>query len=126
MSEFFNVIIDITLDVFRNVAYFLKNNLMNIASVLNFILPFGMYFIGLYTGSFDWVYLVVPIAFAVIGYYIKSAANKLGKGITIPIPSKRFTNVDEDGEVTVETGRIQELILYTADLEDWMERKGLY
>ena len=36
-----------------------------------------------------------------------------------------FTEVDDYGEVSIPNNRIQELILYLADLEDWLERKGL-
>ena len=34
-------------------------------------------------------------------------------------------NYDDYGEVSIPNNRIQELILYLADLEDWLERKGL-
>lgn len=44
----------------------------------------------------------------------------------IPIPEKRFTEIDkDDGMVSVDNNRIQELLLYVADLEDSLERKGL-
>mgnify|MGYP007121554781 CR=1 FL=1 len=44
----------------------------------------------------------------------------------IPIPEKRFTEVDKDsGLVTVERDRLQEMLLYMADLEDTIERKGM-
>ena len=69
--------------------------------------------------------ILIPIVFIILIFYLKSTANKLGKGTTIPIPDKRFTKIDDDGEVTIENKRIQELILYVADLEDWLERKGL-
>ena len=36
-----------------------------------------------------------------------------------------FRSGEEPGEYTVETQRIEELILYMTDLEDWLERKGL-
>lgn len=120
-----DVILEVTKDALRNVAYFIKNNLINFANILNFILPFGMYFIGLGSESFQAEYLLIPIFFTVFMYYIKSIANKLGKGITIPIPDERFTEVDDDGEVSIRHDRVQELLLYTADLEDWLERKGL-
>lgn len=120
------IIFEVTFDVFRNVAYFIKNNLMNFASIINFVLPFLMYFIGIGKNyeSFNWELLLIPLIFHVIMYYIKSIANKIGKGLTIPVPEKRFTEID-DGEVNIEQKRVQELILYTADLEDWLERKGL-
>lgn len=124
MSRIFQIILEVTADAFSNVAYFIKSNLMNFVTILNFILPFVMYFIGFYSESFGWE-ICIPLIAAIIIYYVKATANKLGKGITIPIPDKRFTEVDDDGEVSMEHGRVQELLLYVADLEDWLERKGL-
>lgn len=42
----------------------------------------------------------------------------------VPYPSKRFTEVDNDGMVSVESSRLQEMMLYVADVEDYLERKG--
>lgn len=130
MSKIFEIIIEVTADALYNFAQFIKNNLTNFANIMNLILPYVMYFVGQYVIfkrgdiSIGWE-LCIPIAFVVVIYYMKSAANKMGKGITIPIPDKRFTKVDDDGEVSIEHKRVQELLLYTADLEDWLERKGL-
>lgn len=41
----------------------------------------------------------------------------------IPVPENRFTTEEENGEVTIEVERIQELILYMDDLENWIELK---
>ena len=35
------------------------------------------------------------------------------------------TDKEEDGLVTVRQDRVQEMILYLADVEDWLERKGM-
>lgn len=130
MRKLLRILVEVTIDAFCSFAYFIKNNLINFAKILNFIIPYVMYFIGQYIASnkgnisVGWE-ICIPIAFVVVIYYLRSTANKMGKGITIPIPDKRFTNVDDDGEVSIEHKRIQELLLYTADLEDWLERKGL-
>ncbi len=130
MKKFFWIICEITLDIFRATAYFIKNNLRTFASLLDLVLPYIMYFIGQYVcetiGYLEvGAEVFIPLGFVVVVYYLRSSANKLGKGITIPIPYKRFSNVDDDGEVTIENKRMPELILYIADLEDWLERKGL-
>lgn len=128
--RFIRFIGEITFDAFNNIIYFIQNNLILFANILNMILPYLMYFLGqalvverneVAVGG----EIFIPTLFIIMIYYLKSSANKLGKGITIPIPDKRFTEVDDDGEVSVEHKRIQELLLYVADLEDWMERKGL-
>lgn len=125
-----NVIIDITYEVFCTVRYFIKNNLTTFANILNLILPYIMYFCGQeYAISRGKISvggeIFFPLLFIIIIFYLKSIANKLGKGITIPLPEKRFTHVDDYGEVSIENKRIQELILYLADLEDWLEKRGM-
>lgn len=130
MKRFLRITLAIIIDVVQTVHYFITNNLRNFAWILNFILPYVMYVIGqtvceergriAFGGE-----LFIPIVFCVVTYYVRSYANKIGKGTTIPVPEKRFTEVDDDGEVSVRNSRIQELILYLADLEDWFERKGL-
>ena len=130
MKRFLRITLAIILDVVQAIHYFITNNLRNFARILSFILPYVMYVIGqnvcaergkiAFGGE-----LFIPILFCVITYYIRSYANKIGKGTTIPVPDKRFTEVDDYGEVSIPNNRIQELILYLADLEDWLERKGL-
>jgi hypothetical protein len=41
-----------------------------------------------------------------------------------PVPCKRFTTESRDGEVTVENNRLQEMIIYVCDVEDWLESSG--
>ena len=130
MKTFFSIIGSIFVDIARAVYYFITNNLRNFAKFLNFILPYVMYSIGQYVRNQRGMLSVggeifIPLIFCILIFFIKSYANKIGKGTTIPIPNKRFTEEDDDGEVSIENRRIQELILYTADLEDWLERKGL-
>lgn len=64
------------------------------------------------------------LLFQFIIYINKRIIKKQGKGNEVPVPRKRFTTISEDGEVSVETERTQELILYLGDLEDYLERKG--
>lgn len=123
------MLVEITIDAFRSIMIFFEDNLMKFVNILNVLFPYAMLFYGQYIGdtrgiSVGWE-ILIPLVFAIIVYYLKSVANKIGKGITIPLPSKRFTEVDDDGEVSIENKRIQELLLYMADLEDWLEKKGL-
>lgn len=41
-----------------------------------------------------------------------------------PVPTKRFTSEHRDGEVSIENSRLQEMILYVSDVEDWLESSG--
>lgn len=129
MKSLVEILIEITIDTFYGFVYFIKNNLVNFANMLSLILPYAMYFIGQYAvldrGYFSvGLEICIPLLIIIVGYYLRSTANKYGKGVTVPIPDRRFTSVDEDGEVSIENNRVQELILYIADLEDWLEKKG--
>lgn len=99
-----------------------------IANVMEFILPYLMFWVA-YLGAYNKLQIVylmcIPILFYIMIIVLRAYANQVGKGPNVPIPNERFTEVHEDGEVTVEYDRIQELMLYTADLEDYLERKGL-
>jgi len=130
MKKFLRIILEIIAEAIKSISLFIVNNLRNFANMLVLIAPYLMLFVGqavykergyISTGG----ELFIPILILIIVYIIRSFANKIGKGVTIPIPSKRFTEVDEDGEVSIRHDRLQELILYIADLEDWLERKGL-
>lgn len=131
MKKIGRMFIEILYDMIFAVGYFIENNLKNFATLLSIMLPFVMLLIGqvvaLKRGSFAiGSEILIPPFIGVIIYFIRSFANKLGKGITVPIPKKRFTEVDnETGEVNILNDRVQELILYVADLEDWLQRKGL-
>lgn len=129
MRKFLKITISILLDIVQALGFFIENNLRNFAKILNFILPYLMYIIGQYVYSERQKInfggeLFIPILFCLVIFYIKSYANKIGKGSTIPIPNKRFTEIDDD-EVFIKNDRLQELLLYMADLEDWFERNGM-
>lgn len=124
------IIVEIILDVLHNISYFIESNLLNIANTINFVIPYAMFYFGQDVATKEGKVIIhpmilIPLFTFIITFFIKSIANKLGKGITVPVPDKRFTEVDEDGEVSVENNRLQELLLYVADVEDWIERKGL-
>lgn len=130
MKNIIKIVVDITHDVLANIAYFVKSHLTNIASFINLLSPYVMLFVGQSTaieaGKIHiGLELIIPLLFAIVTFYLKSIANKIGKGVDVPLPDRRFTQVDDDGEVSIENSRLQELLLYTADLEDWLERKGL-
>lgn len=120
----------IIVETISAVISWLHNNLRNIANILGVICPYatGYAVLSAYQsrGHFavggEWF---VPLMFWLVMYLLRSIANRTGKGISIPKPRKRFTEVTEDGEVSVPMDRSEEMILYLCDLEDWMERKGL-
>lgn len=131
MSKPFNIVKEITIDFLHATTYFLTSNMRGFANILDVCCPYWMYFAGQYvqTGSDEFIYyspfLFIPIVITLLTYYLHSAANKTGKGNSCPVPIRRFTTVSEDGEVSIEHARLQEMLLYMADLEDWMERKNI-
>lgn len=130
MKKFVRFTIEILIEALNGFSYIVKSNLRNLAWLLNLLTPFIMYFIGQrvvlnrgYFGVGGEIFIPILILFVI--YFLRSMANKYRKGTTIPVPEERFTEVDDDGEVSIRNDRLQELILYLADFEDWLERKGL-
>lgn len=121
----------VTQDIISEVVYFFAVNMRYFASLISTAAPYVMYFIGqnvvLERGRFAvGGELFIPILIAVLVYYLRQIANRSGKGNSMPVPEKRFTEVDEStGEVTVLTSRTEEMLLYMADLEDWFERRRM-
>ena len=122
--KFIRITKEILIDAYYTIIYVAEKNINNLSNMLLFCLPYIMYFLG--KGKFEINrYMIIPIVMFLVIMFLKTYSNKIGKGSTIPIPEKRFTEVDEDGEVSVEVSRTQELLLWTADVEDWLHRKGL-
>lgn len=42
----------------------------------------------------------------------------------LPVPSSRFTTVNKDGTVSVDKNRIQEMIIYVGEVEDYLSDMG--
>lgn len=125
MSKKINMIKEITKDAMYSITYCIEMNLRYALTLINIMLPYAMYFIGRDRGKHSpGGELIFPLVVLIFLYYSKEISNRRNKGYTVPTPEKRFTQVDDDGEVTVEVSRMQELLLYVADLEDWLQRKG--
>ena len=113
----------------HSVAHFVRHNVKSLGTLIELATPYLMYVLGqrlaLDRGMFAvGGELFLPVCLWMIANFIKSVANKLNRGPRIPKPAERFTEVDEDGMVSVEQERLDEMLIYMADLEDWMERKG--
>lgn len=73
------------------------------------------------------IILIVSILFTLFVRYIKEVSYKINNVTErgFPVPSKRYTNVDENGFVGVEEDLTQEAILYLFEVEEYIKRKGL-
>lgn len=71
--------------------------------------------------SFLIVACAVVIVWLVCIVALRWTAKYYGVDDDLPVPNERFTEV-EKGEVSIDKARLQELILYVAELEDWVEK----
>lgn len=68
-----------------------------------------------------WLTVLVQVVCLVTSKYLKySEVEDTG----FPVPVKRFTSESGDGEVSIEKNRLQEMILYVSEVEDWLESSG--
>ena len=130
-SNFVKITCDILVDTWYTLIGIIGGNLRNVTMVMSAGLPYLMWYLGVQLYEQRGEFLVgneifIPILVFIFTYYIRQFANRIGKGERIPVPERRFTEKGEEyGEFTIESARLEELILYTASLEDWLERKGL-
>ena len=68
-----------------------------------------------------WLTLLAQSVCFITSKYLKY--NKV-EDTGFPVPSKRFTSESGDGEVSIEKNRLQEMILYVSEVEDWLESSG--
>lgn len=128
VKKFMYAVGEITTESVYELLYFVQVNVRYMATIADVALPYVMYILGqrltIKRGAIEiGGEIFIPVLCTVLIHYVRELANKSGKGNTIPIPKRRFTEVSDDGEVSVENNRLQELLLYVADLEDYMERK---
>lgn len=116
------------------IAYYAKKVLCNFNMVVTWITYCMMIFVY-YVGSgcpsslsYNFVIncLVITGMFVlirVVAFCLKQVSPTVDG---IPVPNERFTIVDEDSDmVSIDNDRLQEMLLYMADLEDTLERKGV-
>ena len=111
----------------------IANGVSGIGNALLVSGPFVMFLVGeyVYADRGYWAVggeVILPFVFVIAGFALKSYARVSGTDHSdIPVPYRRFTKVDyNSGQVVVEYDRVQEMILYMADLEDWFDRNGYH
>lgn len=102
----------------------IKNGVPIFSVILKASIPYMMYYFGKYeSNKMYWLFLPMVVWFVTI--VLDRLAEKTGNGKNIPVPIKRFTEEDSDGEVSIEQSRLQEMILYVNDVENYLERHHL-
>lgn len=125
-----SIIYNVVKEMINSIEYIISCCIYPLSVIMIIILPYLMILVtmalykerGYFTVGGE---LFIPIAFFIVSYFLKSVANKIGKGETPPIPRERFTIEDGEGEVSCEYSRLQEMLLFVNDYEKWLERKGL-
>lgn len=107
-----------------NTRYFSKLMVL-IGPALFMVIGAGAVRLGFDNDLVAVILFAVAIIWPIVALFFKGYSDRIGKGDIAPIPLKRFTDKEEDGLVTVRQDRVQEMILYLADVEDWLERKGM-
>lgn len=90
---------------------------------LRFITPYVILLLTQIYG-FCFIYLLLPLVVWVITSVFDIYLSNKGLGSRIPKPIERFTEDIGDGEIVIRNDRLQELILYTNDLENWLRANG--
>ena len=120
----------IVIEWVKRVKYFIKFNLRFFANVIIIATPFvAMWLVKFcYDSRGEFAVgseIFVPIALLIVARFLNGAANIYKSGNKIPVPRKRFTEYDEDnGSVNIDPARLQEMIIYMDELEDWLESNG--
>lgn len=130
MKKFWQMLVGITREAWCAICFYAVSSVYIVGIVVGAALPYVMYAVGQYAalsrGSVGFGgEVAIPVLVGIVVYYMKAIGNKSGKGRDMPVPAKRFTTVDDDGEVTVERARVDEMILYVADVEDYLARRGM-
>ena len=128
-SRVLEILKSVMREMFNTFLYVLSTGIYPMSRILVLILPYLMLVVGLMwykdSGlSMKIVFLIIPLLVNLLAYFLKSFVNRIGKGETPPVPNERFTSDNGDGEISVEHSRLQELILFVNDYEEWLERKG--
>ena len=128
-SRVLEMLKSVTREMFNTFIYVLSTGIYPMSRILVLILPYLMLLVGLkcyeVTGlGIKIVFLIFPLLVNLLAYLLKLFANRIGKGETPPVPNERFTSDNGDGEISIEHARLQELILFVNDYEEWLERKG--
>ncbi len=116
-------------DVIMSIRSFFRRNLNNFANVMIGVCPFLFLVIGElsyakrgYLAMGGEMLALAPFWVILIAV-LKKCSKRQNVVDGMPVPSERFTEVNGD-EVNVKYDRVNDLLLYVADLEDWLEREG--
>lgn len=108
--------------VFRNAISLILRISKYILKALRIITALFVGIINMYYPSYYWLILIVIVW--IITSILQVYLNQKNLGDSIPIPTKRFSEDVGDGEIRIENNRLEELILYVNELENYFVLNG--
>lgn len=126
----FWVMVSILADVWHEVSFFVKTNMQNVGDILNIATPYIMWYVAidLYDKRGKFAIgseIFLPVFLLLLSAVLKRLAYACNSSRDrVPVYYKRFTAVDEEGEITVAEEDLQEMLIYLSDVEDYIVRKG--
>lgn len=116
------VLLQTLAELFAALKYGIIEELDKIAIVIQILIPIVIARTDLSTPKM----LLVSCVLVVLVKYIKEVGYKLNHVTErgFPIPTHRYTEVDENGFIGIKETETQEAILYLHDVEDYLKSKG--
>lgn len=126
LIEAVNEVIQATAELLNELFEAIERNLRKIVKAIELILPFALYIYGKGHFEFDPI-LLLPLLIWYLAAMFDIIDHRKGRSkySDIPVPINRFTFDEGDGEISIKKERLEELLLYMGDLEDWLEKKKL-
>ena len=126
ICDFGASVIEIIYDMF----YYLEKTICLWSTAVNLACPYCMWYVTveLYNARGEFKVggeIFIPVLFIFISNVLRNLTVRRNLGNAIPVPRKRFTKEEGSGEYSIEEDRIQEMILYVADVEEYLSRKGM-
>lgn len=124
-------ILQVIAEMLQDAAEVIVNNLYNVYKLIMFACPYLMLYLGVELYKQRGIFtiggeLFIPIAVWLLASLARRLANKNNRGDSIPVPRKRFTEIEEDVDgYTINQDDINEIILYLGEVEDYLEKKRL-
>ena len=116
------VLLQTLAELFAALKYGIIEELDKIAIVIQILIPIVIVKMDLSTPKM----LLVSCVLVVCVKYIREVGYKLNHVTErgFPIPTQRYTEVDENGFIGIKETETQEAILYLRDVEDYLKSKG--
>lgn len=116
----------IIVEMIMTMLFVIKSNLYSMLVIIELMSPFIILKISKSLGIdiLNISMIALWLLIYLVIYILKRLVNKQSYGYEFPVPRKRFTSCDGVGEYSINNDDIQEVILYLADVEDFLEKTG--